>query len=307
MGQGGFGTIDATSAAGALWGFGSPGSGQEQHSWGGAAVGQQMAALQGSPDMLQSRQDVSPHRSAVGADYGLGDGAAIQRGGYTGNGAGNGLRYLGRQPSAPAVTPSRQQPFHAATVQYPQQQQRYLGEYPPNGGITGTASDPDVISRQLASLGLMSSDALLPAIGFEEQQRQQHLIQLQLLAKQPLGMDAQHQLQQQRQQAALGSGLYGGNGALSSNGTVGGGYAHLLGNGAALDASTLRREGSAPVLPIRTLSDPSRLGPPHQPMQVLCAALLPGACHLDPSCLAGLLFGITRGTAYDHCYSIALN
>ena len=287
-GFGAYGTSDSNGAANALWSFGSPGSTQEQMMWGAGGAGQQAQALK-EPRWA----DVSPHRSSVEGDYGVGDlGGGLQVPLGSGSGSdGNGLHYLSRQPSAPAAPSSRSLPFQTNSVPYlhpqhqqqPQQPQHLLGDYPVNAGISGTASDPDVLGRQLASLGLASSDMLLPAIGFEEQQRQQHLIHLQLLAKQPPAMDVQ-QLQQGRHPVSPGVGMQGGTG----NGVAGAGYGHLLGNGAGLDVNILRREGSVPAMPVRTLSDPSRVGPSYQQVQLLhkllsmplCAAPVCLHCHL---------------------------
>ncbi len=273
-GLGGYGTTDVNSAA--LWSFGSPGRVQEQSMWGGSTVGQQTPAPQ---DMAHTWADASMQRNAVEGDYGLG-GVHMSLG-LDGGSDGNGLHHhLIRQPSAPAVPSSRQIPLYTNSMPYlhlqqqhqqqqqqqqqEQQPQQLMGEYSVNGGISGTASDPEVLGRQLASLGLMSSDALLPAVGFEEQQRQQHLIHLQLLAKQPPAMDVQH-LQQGRPPASPGLGMHGG----SSNGVDGGSYGHLLANGGGLDVNLLRREGSVLALPVRTLSDPSRVAISSQQMQVL--------------------------------------
>jgi len=268
-GLGGYGTTEANSAA--MWSFGSPGRAQEQSMWGGSAVGQQAPAPQ---DMAHMWADASMQRNSVEGEYGLG-GVHMSLGLDCGS-DGNGLHHhLIRQPSAPAAPSSRQIPLYTNSMPYLQlqqqqqqqqqehQPQQLMGEYPVNGGISGTASDPEVLGRQLASLGLMSSDALLPAVGFEEQQRQQHLIHLQLLAKQPPTMDVQH-LQQGRPPASPGLGMHGG----SSNGVNGGSYGHLLANGAGMDANLLRREGSVPALPVRTLSDPSRVALANQQMQV---------------------------------------
>ena len=272
-------------AAAALSSFGSPDCAPEHGVWAGRA-GQQG---QGPQEMANSWADASPHRSSVEGSYGLGDlGGSQSQVGVGGGNDGNGLHYSSRQPSAPAGPPSRQQPLHTSSVPYlrpqqQQQQQQYLGEYPVNGGISGTASDTDVLGRQLANLGLVNSDVLLPAVGLEEQQqRQQHLIHLQLMAKQPPALDVQ-QLQQGRHPASLGAGMHGGGG----NGVVGGVYGQLLGNGVGLDINVLRCEGAVSALPVRTLSDPSRLGLSYQQVQVpstinpLC--MLPQTASISPS------------------------
>ena len=261
-GLGGYSTAEANSTA--LWSFGSPGRVQEQSMWGGSAAVQQAPASQ---DMAHKWADASPHRNAVDGEYGFGGlGGMHMPLGLDDGSDGNGFHHLSRQPSAPAAPSSRQIPFHTNSVPYmqpQQQQQQLIGEYPVHGGISGTASDPDVLGRQLASLGLMSSDALLPAIGLEEQQRQQHLIQLQLLAKQDPALDVQH-LQQGRHPASPGLGMH----ANGGNGVNGGGYGHKLANGVGLDVNLMRREGSVPGLPVRTLSDPPRVMTSYQQLQV---------------------------------------
>ena len=250
----GFGATDASGAAVAMWSFGSPERAPEHSVWGGNGASQQ---TQGQQNMAPRWADAGPHRHSAEGTHGPSGLGGLQMHVAAGGGDGNGFHYLSRQPSAPAAPPSRQQHFHSSSMPYmqPQQQQQVFGEYPVSGGISGTASDPDVLGRQLANLGLVSSDMLLPAVGFEEQQRQQHLIHLQLMAKQPPAMDAQP-LQQGRHPASPGTGMHGGGG----NGVIGGGYGHLLGSGAGLDMNVLRREGSVSALPVRSLSDPSRIG-----------------------------------------------